>query len=328
MATEYMSIRRGDGEKPLTSTWHFSEAMRLLRLDLDAASGPQDPSIAVVVSFAIHARLRGSMRESGIHLLGLKRMLELRPGGLAALRTRAPELGNKIRRADIELAMLTGTSTIFGSLILPAASHVIPLEPGQRSPPALPPPFNEACPPMQYAMHDGLSLCSYAGRADLEPFQYQDMVNSVLQRLLDYAPLGDVRPTELIDNICQLGLIAFMTTVIYRVGQKRSIYMVRASKLLHEQIFACNNSSKVSLKVNQHPPLRLWLAFIYAFSAPQDTQGSESTTTAIQNIQEATNILGLKTWEDTLSHLTRYPWVAPFHDEPGKKLWASTNNIV
>ena len=320
MTADYQSLYRSRSDTALASIWHLSQAMRLLHRDLGTSTVPQDSSVAVAISLTIRATLRGSTKEGRIHLLGLKRMLELRPGGLVALRVRAAELVNKIRRADMELALSEGTLTVFGSQPLPATDHVIPLD--SRGTFAMPYPVSEACTTVQCAMRDVLALCCYAGHAQLDPFQYQDTVISIAQRLVDYAPLGGARPSCQIDDVCQLGVMAFMATILYRIPHKRQAY----TKLLNARLMArlgMFDDSKAYGHEHQYPSLRLWFVFVSALMAPEFERCRDADSAIVQNIRAVAEFLNLRSWDDTRAHLTLYPWITTFHDQPGRKLWES-----
>jgi hypothetical protein len=309
------------------------QAMRLLRRDLAATAEPQDSSVAVVISLAVHANLTGAVDQSRIHLHGLKRILNLRPGGLAALCSHTPELGNKIRRADLELALVVGTPTIFGSqswplpLPLPASPYVdvFPLDDGRalRVKVALPYPLSETCVVVHSAMRDVLALCSCADSAvQLDAFQYQDLAISIFQRLVDYAPLGGLRPPHPLNDVCQLGLLAFMSTILHHTRQRQSAYTVLLSKVFWIQLDLFDNDM-VSRQHNKYPSLRIWLIFIYAVSAPGYEQFCDMDSSVAQSIRTLAKTLTLGGWEDVAAHLSGYPWIAAFHNEPGKKLWES-----
>jgi hypothetical protein len=258
----HISYSQGYGGKSLESTRHFLLALRLLRGDLDANSKPRNSSIVVAISLAIYANLNGSTGESRIHLQGLKRILELRPGGLASLCSGTPEVGNKIRRADIELALLAGTPTLFGSqpLPLPGLPYVVPPD-DRRSYVALPHPLGETSPVVHFAMTDVLALCSYAGSAQLSAFQYQDLVISILQRLIDYAPLGGERPSHPLDDVCQLGLLAFMSTVLNHTRERWSACSTLLSDLLRTCLDRFDDEMAYG-RANKYTSLHLWLMFI------------------------------------------------------------------
>ncbi|ERS97091.1 hypothetical protein HMPREF1624_06420 [Sporothrix schenckii ATCC 58251] len=316
----------GRRDEPLESTHHLLQAMRLLRRDLNAVSKTQETSvIAVVISLAIRANLADAVAESRTHLQALKRIVQLRPGGLVALCAAVPELGNKIRRTDAELALRSGMPTIFGSrhLSLPAPLYHVLLGDRWQSI-ALPFPLQDVCIELQPAIRDILMLCSYAGRSQLGTVQYQDLVISIVQRLVDYAPLDGARPPQPLDDICQLGFLSFMTTVVHREPRKRSAYFGLLSGLFRTRLGEFYSSTS-SYTASNHPELHFWLHFIYAMSASDDSAPLRRvhlpTADRIRVLGEA---LAIRTWEVAVAHLRVYPWVDAFHDEMGRKIWEQT----
>jgi hypothetical protein len=247
-------------------------------------------------------------------------MLELRPGGLAMLCQKAPEVGNKIRRTDLELALKKGTSTLFGcqQLTTPVLPYFVkPHE--QKTCVALPNSLSEASLEVRSAMIDALALCSYAGSARLGAFQYQDLVISICQRLSDYAPLNE-RPSQPLDDVCQLGLLAFMSTFFSRPGEVHPICFTLLSDLFRSRLEILGNKLTYGQPDND-PSLSLWLLFIYAVSSPGYEECCQADSFVGKHIRALATTLILKTWEEVAAHLTAYPWVAAFHDEPSKKFW-------
>lgn len=316
-----ISDRQAHGEKPLESARHFLLALRLLRRDLSADPKPRDSSVFVSISLALHANLQGSTSESRIHLRGLKRILELRPGGVTALCSGTPEVGNKVRRADVELALLAGTPTLFGPQIspLPEPPYVVPPDDRRRRF-ALPYPLGEASPVIQFVMRDVLALCSYAGREQLGALQYQDLVLSITQRLIDQDPLGRERPSHPLDDVCQLGLLAFMGTFLNPARNGRYACPTLLSGLLWIRLDKFDSATAY-----EYPALKLWLLFIYAVSAPGFEQCCDVESSVARRIRVLASALALDTWEGVAAHLCLYPWVVAFHDEPGKKLWTAAS---
>ncbi|SPN99119.1 uncharacterized protein DNG_02154 [Cephalotrichum gorgonifer] len=311
------------GEKPLESARHFLLALRLLRRDLGSDRRPRDSSLFVSISLALHANLQGATSESRVHLQGLKRILELRPGGVVALCSDTPEVGNKVRRVDLELALASGTRTLFGSQVspLPEPPYVVPLTDRVRHP-ALPHPLGEASPVIQLAMADVLALCSYAGREQLGALQYQNLVLSLTQRLVDQAPLGGERPSHPLDDVCQLGLLAFMGTLFNQARNGRRSCAALLSGLLRTRLDNFGGETTYAT-ADGYIALQLWLLFIYAVSAPEFELCCDPDLFVARRIRVLASALALETWESATAHLCLYPWVGAFHDEPGKQLWAA-----
>lgn len=316
-----ISHSQGYGGKSLESTRHLLLALRLLRHNLDANSKPQYTTIVVAISLAMYANLTGSTSESRTHLKGLKCILEMRPGGLAELCLRSPEVANKIRRCDQELSLLAGTPTIFSSQPLPQPELplLVPVD-DRRLCAALSYCLDGTSPVVRFAMSDALALCKYAGKALLSAFQYQDLLISMIQRLIDYAPLLGVRPSHPLDDVCQLGLLTFMNTLISHTRETGAI----SSTLLSDLLWASLDRFSDDIAHNRADEclsLQLWLMFIYAISVPEYEKFWSTTSCAIQRIRLLADELALETWEDIAARLSVYPWVEAFHNEPSKKIW-------
>jgi hypothetical protein len=325
MMAAHVSLFRDHRDDTREALRHFSQALRLLRRDLSEATTPRIPSLLVVISLAMHANVTGSLGESRVHLDGLQRMLELRPGGLAALRVHRRELANKIRRADVELALLAGEQTCFGTQGEPApvARSVAPAAFGTGRG-NLPYPLEQMFAPLQDVVRDILALCRCAGRAQFDGYQYQDVIISIMQRLVDCAPLKAPRPPRPVDDVCQLGLVAFMMTIMYRNGRMRATYSALLAKLLRVRLGTYDEEP--SVRVDSYPSLRLWLVFFYAFSTLEGEQRHDERAFVAWHVRTRAAALGVTTWEDARAHLSRFPWIAAMHDSPGKNLWESAHH--
>lgn len=308
MTATYVSIFRKPETETLEATRHFSQTLRLVNRDLSTATTPKDPTVAVVVSLAIHSNLTGEFDKSRIHLDGLQQMLNIRPGGLLRLRETNHSLMLKICRTDMDLAMLQGTGTRFGSLVAPTQSAAVAsLLSGSR---ILPSPLEQLCPILQTITQDVLILCRRPGRAKMGALQFQDVLTSIYQRLLDYAPLRGPRPQPL-DDLWHLGLLAFTTTIVHPMGCLRNIY----SNLLHPMLRDCVNN------LAGYPKLQFWLLYICGLTMHGDRW-------PIPKLQKAVKETGLRTWEETKAFLRPYPWIGMVNDGPGKALWAELGCLV
>lgn len=319
-----ISHLRGYVAKSPNSTRHLVLALRLLQRDIDDCSRAQDSTVVVAISLAMYANLNGAASESRIHLQGLKCVLGLRPGGLAALCRTSPEVGNKIRRADAELALLAGTPTEFGAaelLPLPQPPHILAPLTSRRVSVLLPSPLDESNPVLRYATADVLTLCSYAGSSQLSPLQYQDIVLSIFQRLIDYAPLGGDRPSNPLDDVYQLGLLAFMSMVLYHNHGRQPTCPTTLSNQFRTRLDRFDKEA-VSSSPKKYSSLYFWLMFMCILSMPENEQCRDANSLLHRRIQLLAGKLGLNDWNDVSKCLCVYPWVAALHDVPGRKLWA------
>ncbi|KAF2456236.1 hypothetical protein BDY21DRAFT_415880 [Lineolata rhizophorae] len=305
MIASYITLFHGHSDETLEAARHYSQTLRLVNRDLSTGDIPRDSTVAVVVSLAIEGNLSGAVHRSRIHLDGLQRIIELRPGGLATLRESNRGLMQKVCRTDIEFAMLDGMSTRFGLQRASVCSAALPPSFGGSR--VLAYLLTKICVPLQYVTQDVLALCCCPGRVKLEACHYQDAVISICQRLLDFSPLGGVRPHDALDDAWQLGLLTFMTTILYRLGRLRLAYSELPLKLLQARL---NDDSFA--QVDEYRPLLFWLLFVYGFSALEGREGQW----LVPRIQALANKLEAKTWEDANKCLNQFPWIGVVHDAP------------
>ena len=293
--------------------------MRLLSSDLCSQVDMEESSIAVSISLAIHAKLQGRSAESRVHMAGLSRLLSLHPRGLKAILTQNPEMGNKIRRTDAEIALMTGLSTLLKYEPLPAVGHVLAQDVTDDL--ALPHPFMHASVVMQCAMRDALSLCLHVNNGvQLEAGSYPDIVLTLFQRLIDYAPLAGKRQQHSIDHLCQLGLLAFMTTIMYSNDSKRSIYVPLLAGKLQDQVVSLDENFADGT-AEQYSRLHLWLVLMYSFMTPKTSL--HENLVVREKVQLLAKALGMQSWEAANAHLVSFPWIDTVHQEAGRKVWVS-----
>ncbi|KAJ9143865.1 hypothetical protein NKR23_g6451 [Pleurostoma richardsiae] len=318
MASTYVSLFRGEHGRAAEAAWHLSETVRLLNSSLSSTSAQHDRILAAVVSLAIHSNVTGAAPSGNVHLSALKRILGYRVEGFKSLRERNPELTQKICRTEFECAIMEGTSVELGS------------EQGAMQAPGLPPalpsstsfllpyPLTDLSPPLQYITRDVFMLCSYPSKQKLDPYHYQDLVITICQRLVGFSSLGGPRPTEPLDDVWQLGLLAFMTTIFYHIGRMRAIYLELASQMLQERLQQYPFSGP--MEISEYRPLHFWLFFIHGFSVLDGRDGRW----LLPQIRSRADVLHIKTWERAKEHLQIFPWIAEIHDETGKRLFDMT----
>jgi hypothetical protein len=312
MTAEFVSHFRGYKDETLKGTWHFSQTLRLVNRDLSAVAVPQEQTVAVVVGLAIQSNMAGAIHTSQMHLDGLQRIIALRPGGLVMLRESNLGLMQKICRTDNEFALLEGTPTRYGPVL--AALNPTILAPLYRDceTPVLYHPLAQMSLPLQYITLDVLAFCCAVDQRKLESYQYQDIIISICQRLLDFAPLSGLRPIDPLEDVWQLGLITFMTTILYHQKRLRFIYNGPLPRLLRSRL-----SNDCFLQMDGHQSLLFWLLYISGFSV---FEGSGEYW-LIPKVQKLIQKLKIKTWEDAKMQLGIFPWIGAAHDAPGRMFW-------
>ncbi|KAF4972960.1 hypothetical protein FZEAL_9460 [Fusarium zealandicum] len=312
MAATYLSLFRKPDCETLEATSHFSQALRLVNCQLSQPTPPHDSTIAVIVSLACHSKLIRDTPKSDMHLDGLQRILDLRAGGLSELRVSNRALMHKICRIDLDVALTLGTRTRYGGAGLTAAAA------GPVAARILAYPLNQMCETLRQMTRELLALCRRPGRAKMTALQYQDVLISLTQRLVDFAPLGGERPQDLLDDVWQLGLLAFLSMVNYSTSYIREINCGLLLGLLRDRV----ESRALSARGLDYAPLRLWIIILYALSLPDED--AESRPTAM--IREVAQELKVRTWDDVKARLRPFPWIAVVQDAPGKRLWESVSS--
>ncbi|KAF5019377.1 hypothetical protein F66182_8627 [Fusarium sp. NRRL 66182] len=311
MVTTYLNLLRTP-ELPnlesLEATRHFSQALRLMNPRLSNPSAAQkDANMAIIVSLAIHSNMIQDLSASAMHLSGLQRLLDLRSGGITDLRECNRALLQKMCRTDVELAVAQGTRTRFGTAGLTAAAA------GPVSARKLAYPLDQTCALLRQVTRELLALCRRPGRAKMSGLQYQDVLISMWQRLVDFAPLGGTRPQNLLDDVWQLALLAFLVTVAWSMSYLKSAHCKLLHKLLRERV----ESHALVDRGDDHQGMWLWVVFIYALSLPE----GDCDQPLLEEIQDMAIKLGIGSWEELKANCQLFPWIGIVHDVPGRDLW-------
>lgn len=306
MVATYLNLFRKSDYEPLEATRHFSQTLRLINHKITQPTPPQDSTIAIVVSLAIHSKLIRDPPKCSMHLDGLQRLVHLR-GGLSKISESNRALLHKILRTDIELAISLGTRTRHGVGGLTAAT------PGPTAARILRYPLSQMCEPLQHMTREILALCRQPGKAKMVALQYQDVLIWLWQRLIDFAPLSEKRPLDPLDDMWHLGLLTFLATITWPTSFLRGLNCGLLQKLVRERI----NSKVLLERGDDYRVLWFWVVFVYAMLLPKDSHEQ----LPVRQIREMAEELNIKTWEEATVAFRPLPWIGIIHDEPGKKLW-------
>ncbi|KAF5722045.1 Argininosuccinate synthase [Fusarium mundagurra] len=311
MAATYLNILRNiptPSVESIEATCHFSQALRLMNPRLSQPSAAQeDSNIVIIISLAIHSNITQNLTASAMHLQGLDNLLTFRPGGVSDIRECNRALLHKICRTDIELAVAQGTRTRFGNAGLTAAAA------GPISARDLRYPLNQMSELLRQVTRELLALCRRPGKAKMSGLQYQDVLISMWQRLVDFAPLGGTRPQDLMDDVWQLALLAFLVTVTWSASHLKSVHC----KLLHKLLRGHVESRVLLERAEVYRPLWFWVVLVYGLSL---TDGN-CDTLVLGEIRKASELLGIRKWEEARAKGKPFPWIDMVHDVRGRALW-------
>ena len=147
-------------------------------------------------------------------------------------------------------------------------------------------------------------------RPRLRGTSWQEILISVLYRLLDAYPLDDESPLGVIDSAIHAGLICLMTTMMIRGSPLHHQYY----KLLRRRMF-----NALAALGNADSELKFWLCFVGGASVFDTEADWKWLGTQITRLSSR---LGLTTLKDARLVLMKFPWVRYFHDEAsGSVFW-------
>lgn len=302
MAATYRALFDRPGSETIEATQHFSQAFRLVHGDLSRTAIPGDSTLAVIVTFAIHGGLMQDMHQRRVHLEGIESTLAVRPGGLPKMRETNRDLLYKICRTDIDYALQAGGPTRFGLLGVVKS----PLKSRGR----LAHPLNLMSDPLRAVTAEVLAFCRQPEKSKAAGLDYQDFITWTWQRLIDFAPLGE-RPSDVLDDVWQLGLLAFLATVTFPTDFLRAASTARLGVMLAGRVL----EDPLAVRGADYLPVRFWVAFMCGLLL----QGAEGRP--VSRLGALAGELGVSSWEDMRAVLGRFPWIDVVHEKRGRKLW-------
>lgn len=314
-------------------------------------SGPEsasDSAIAAVVSLVMYQQIHQGFEAALVHLKGLYQMVKLR-GGISQLMKSNRALALKvlryilslspflkathsthltISRVDVELALQTGSPTLFSSKVLPNAvatnspfaHHISGQFPGGSTTSTW----------ISDIMVDFLGfarLLNHKGddnNRKLDPLTFMELLLSLLYRLVEKTPFGHPNAEHACstasadDEIAHLGMLAFMTTCLPEYGRApdRSSY-----PFLYKHLGRATGDTafidSVSELDDSVPSLLLWTLFMTGTTVFKNRERTEVSSL----IMEVSQRLGLRDWTAARRELCLLPWIYVVHDATGQELW-------
>ena len=169
--------------------------------------------------------------------------------------------------------------------------------------------------------HMMLSVASFASilndresgdRTKLDPLRYTELLVSLLYRLIDVGPLGQVCYTSgaFHDDLVHFAMLAFMTTLLPKYSSDHFSRFL--SGRLNGTIECLHLGSMDTQKSD--PSLLLWTLFIsgISFFKYYDYR---------RLVWETCERLNLHDWSSIRCQLCMFPWINSLHDVPGQCLW-------
>jgi hypothetical protein len=148
----------------------------------------------------------------------------------------------------------------------------------------------------------------------MDPYAYQEVLISLLYRLLHHSSLN--RGEFEINNeyACHLGLLATISTLFFQYGRFERIPYDLLGVRLQKAIDATSRNDQ------KRESFLLWLLFIGGISV----LGNKDRTLLYYQIKTCTSVLNVDNWLAARDEIKKYPWIDKAHDKAGQELWQAT----
>ncbi|KIW61931.1 hypothetical protein, variant [Exophiala xenobiotica] len=303
------------------ATVHFLKGVHILRKRLLRGvenTKPSNPTIAVVLTLAVSALFMGEDETFKHHMMGLRRMVNLR-GGIAAFQ--GNKLLTEIFRCDIGMAMQNGSEPIFFNdplsepFVSYPARELLTIRNGhgitdsQRHSETLLHKMDENLVEAWRVMQRFCSIVNLAVETQqmLSPGLLYDTMASVMYRLLHMSfDQGSV------DEAVRLGLLGLTYHIFLQWQYLRLPYVyfpwVYKDCLLHSKLVDGASSQ-----------IMLWLLMVGAVSA-FTTSDHPWLMVCLRKHMDKCQV---KSWNRMREVLKSFMWVGLLHDKPGKEVFDS-----
>lgn len=294
---------------------HLTQTFQLLARRLSGDEALSELTFALVIGLVIYAQLRGDMSSWRIHMRGLSRLVDMK-GGIAQLSD--PILLQKTCRADIDFALSAGCVPQWRLEEIRFTARY----PQNYTAPHLPVAFQNLQHTLRSIANDVFSLADVLDRSSpqnkMGPVAFQETLLALCYRLLQPGPFSSPYHGSTLDYGCQMGMIAFLTTLMFQFGRRR---------LLHHEALSSRFRSFVQgyhQDISNQEGLLLWLLFIGRLSILSTSDDKWLIPRIAQEVGNA----GIVEWAGLREALARFPWIASLHSAPAEQLWIQATKRI
>src|SRR5215469_10222024 len=140
----------------------------------------------------------------------------------------------------------------------------------------------------------------------LEPYAFHEIWISASYRLLHRYPLAGTRPEKYCDNAWYLGLLALITTFLFRNGRSHPLSYDLLAETLRGAIQDTSNNDLME------ETTFLWLLFVGGISVFCDID----RTWLLPRIKTCLINLNIDNWRTARDKIRKFPWIDAAHDKP------------
>jgi hypothetical protein len=145
----------------------------------------------------------------------------------------------------------------------------------------------------------------------LEPFAYQEILISVCYRLLHRYPLASNGPSNKNEKAIYLGVLAWMTTVLFQHGRSLRLSYDILQRNIRDFIDGISGSDIID------PTIFLWLLFLSGLT----TSDVNNRDWLLPPIKKCLFTLNIDSWPSVHESIGKLPWLNIFHNKRGQELW-------
>lgn len=139
---------------------------------------------------------------------------------------------------------------------------------------------------------------------------FHDVLLQLGYRLVEICPLNGPRPASPIENALHIGLVAYIMHFLRGVDRRIPNLPVLAK-------LARSSAQEYFARSKNEEEVTFWLLFIGAGSVFENSDDAW----LLPRLLMVAEPLGLLTWDDARSVLSKFPWVNVLHDRTGQELW-------
>lgn len=301
------------GRKKLSEEYgsYFGRCLSLLKDKLSSAQALETSCVAVVLGLCLLSAAVADFEAVPVHIQGLRKLVAFR-GGVETL-AEEPNLMEKVQRADLEDALLTGLPPAFPSTLRNVEPRFPILGFSDVRFPSLDSIRN---------IHTGLAdaaqniqvltryLQEVSDGAKLMPGEYHWHITSNWGTLFELSPIAKSGLKHPVAEILHLALVSMMSFLNVHMGipnPRRYDILTRRIIRVVNKIMAAGSS----LSDRIDPMLMNWILHVILATLMRDT----SHTWLIAKLKRVREINGFDNWQDAHASAKNYPWVPALHDK-------------
>ncbi|KAF2876646.1 hypothetical protein BDV95DRAFT_602616 [Massariosphaeria phaeospora] len=308
------------GESSPIAMYYLSKSLAQVRERLESSDALSDATVCIVMSLVTQEQVRNQHAAARIHMDGLARMIELR-GGLDSLEGSLPVL-LKACKTDIMLALQYEETPRFVRNKMPQIRSLFQSKFKTVD-------FDSTLTSIQHnniepylfeILGDIINVTSLFNdrqpSQEVDLFSFQEIFVSISYSLIEFDSMQDRKELSTTHASYHVGLTIFMMTFFLQYGRQRIMKFESITQRLRTVIERGLMDDKKDLM--------LWLMMMGGIWMLDDADVNWLAPKVRCLAQE----MGLRSWDEVIIHIIKYPWIHDLHDEPGGIFWDRVHQLA